>query len=410
MSRNRVFITGMGVISPLGCSTETFWAGLLAGRSGIRAIENMDLSHSRSRIGGQAVDFDPASFFTPREQKRMSRSSQMAVAAAVEALRDAGLDGEAPHEAGVIVGSSVGGFAAVEASFFQYFTKFSSDPLTIPRVMNSGPASNISIRFGLRGPAMAVDSACSSGAHAVGMALNMIRSGTISTAVTGGADSPFSPGVVQSWSDLRVLSARNDPPWEACRPFSADRDGLVLGEGAGILVLESEEAVRRRKARVYAEVTGYGATSDGVHLTQPSRDGIAGAMRLALRDAGLAPERVDFVSAHGTATPWNDATETEAIKEVFGAHARKIPVVGNKGATGHAIAATGALELVVCALSIRDQVVPPTLNVRTPDPACDLDYVTEGRRDVSITHAMSNSFAFGGSNAVLVVSRRQAEV
>jgi 3-oxoacyl-(acyl-carrier-protein) synthase len=271
--------------------------------------------------------------------------------------------------------------------------------------MNNGPACNVSIRFGLQGPTMAIDSACSSGTHAVGMAFHLIRSGMISTAVTGGADSPFSPGVVQSWSDLRLLSPRNEPPSEACRPFSKDRDGIVLGEGAGVLTLESEEAVRRRKARVYAEVTGYGATNDGVHLTQPSRAGIGGAMRRALSDAGLRPEQIDHVNAHATGTPWNDRTETEALKEVFGDCVRRVPVVGIKAATGHAIAASGALELISCALSIRDQAVPPTLNVKTPDPECDLDYVTEGRRSVPIAHAMSNSFAFGGSNAVLILSR-----
>lgn len=407
-----MFITGLGVISPLGCSTGAFWTGLLDGRSGVRTVQNIDLSHSRSRVGGQAIDFDPARLFSTREQKRLSRSSQMAVVAATEAIQDAGVNLEEtdPADVGVILGSSIGGFSAVEASFMQFFKTSSVDPLTVPRVMNNGPACNVSIRFGFQGPTMAVDSACSSGTHAVGVAFSLIQSGMISMAVTGGADSPFSPGVVQSWSDLRLLSTRNEPPSEACRPFSKDRDGLVLGEGAGVLMLESEDAVRRRKARVYAEVTGYGATNDGVHLTQPSRVGIGGAMRRALLDAGLEGEQIDYINAHATGTPWNDRTETEAIKEVFGDRARRIPVVGIKGATGHAIAASGALELVSCALSIRDQAVPPTLNVKTPDPECDLDYVTEGRRGLPLTHVMSNSFAFGGSNAVLIVSRCEAEV
>lgn len=252
---------------------------------------------------------------------------------------------------------------------------------------------------------MNVDAACASAAHSIGYAFNMIRSGILQVAVTGGADCPFSPGVVAAWWAMRALSSREDCPGEACRPFSADRDGLVLGEGAGVLVLEAESHALRRGATILAEIKGYGATSDSYHLTQPTPHGPARAMRRALKDADLRPEDIDYINAHATGTEWNDKNETASIKEVFGQRAYQIPVVGNKSALGHSIAASGALELVSCIHSLRDQIVPPTINYKLPDPYCDLDYVTEGSRRLRLRNAMSNSFAFGGSNAVLIVGQ-----
>ena len=252
---------------------------------------------------------------------------------------------------------------------------------------------------------MAIDAACAASSYSVGHAYNLIRFGMIEAAVVGGADTSLSPGMITAWSALRALSERNDEPAQACRPFSLDRDGIVLSEGAGILVLESEESALRTEAKVYAELTGYGATSDSYHLTKPSLEGIVRALRLALSCANLRPEQIDYINAHGTATRWNDVTETAAIKEVFGSHAYQIPVVGIKGAIGHSIGASSAFGLISCALSIRDRILPPTINLNTPDPECDLDYVKDGKRKHDITHAVSNSFAFGGSNAVLVISR-----
>jgi 3-oxoacyl-(acyl-carrier-protein) synthase len=279
------------------------------------------------------------------------------------------------------------------------------NPLSIPIAMNNAPATNISMRYDLKGPLLTIDAACASSAHAIGYAYNLIRFGELTMALAGGVDSSLSASLIHAWSSLRALSERNDTPAEACRPFSRDRDGMVLGEGAGILVLESESSARNRGASILAELTGYGATNDSYHLTQPAIDGISKAMLRAVADAALSPNDIDYINAHATATLWNDKIETAAIKRVFGSHASEIPVVGIKAAIGHSIAASGALELISCVLSIRDRVVPPTINLKVPDPECDLYYVSEGARSYDLKHVMSNSFAFGGSNGVLVVSR-----
>jgi 3-oxoacyl-(acyl-carrier-protein) synthase len=269
--------------------------------------------------------------------------------------------------------------------------------------MNNAPSANISIRYGLRGPLMTVDAACASAAHSIGYAYNLIRTGMLQVAVAGGADCPFGPGVMAAWCGMRALSERNEDPAGACRPFSADRDGLVLGEGAGVVILESESSALRRGSPLLGEILGYGATGDSYHLTQPTLEGPVRAMRRAIEDAGLAPRDIDHINAHATGTQWNDKTETAAIKEVFGEHAYGVPIVGNKAALGHSISASGAMELIGSLLSVRDGVVPPTINYRVPDPECDLDYVIEGRRAVAVRHVLSNSFAFGGSNAALIV-------
>jgi len=271
--------------------------------------------------------------------------------------------------------------------------------------MNIGPGANISIKYGFQGPLFSVDAACSTSAHSIGYAFNMIRSGVLQAALTGASDSPLSPAVVGAWMALHAVTSREDNPAEACRPFSADRDGMVLGEGAGVLVLESESHALKRGAPILAEVKGYGASADGSHLTQPTKDGPILAMQRALADAEMDRDDIDYINAHATGTEWNDKNETAAIKEVFGQRAYNIPVVGNKAAFGHSIAGSGALELIGCVLSLRDQVVPPTINYKVPDPECDLDYVTEGKRNIKLKNIMSNSFAFGGSNAVLIVSR-----
>ena len=403
----RVVITGMGVASPLGCTSAEFWAGLLAGRSGVTAIDDPVYAGLPTRIGALVAGYAVDDHFQRKEARRMSRSSQLALVAAGQAIAQAGWREAAidPAEVGVMIGSSIGGFSAGDSFSREYHLRGQTNPLIIPISMNVGPSSNVSLRYGFQGPLMTVDAACASAAHSIGYAYNLIRMGRLPAAITGGADTPLSPGIMAAWCALKALSERNDNPARACRPFSADRDGMVLGEGAGVLVLEAESVARARGAQILGELKGYGATADGHHLTQPAQHGPVRAMRQALADAGLAPEQIDYINAHATGTSWNDKTETAAIKEVFGPRAYEVPVVGNKAALGHSIAASGALELIGCVLSLRDQVVPPTINYSQPDPDCDLDYVVEGCRTVPLGNVMSNSFAFGGSNAVLVVGR-----
>lgn len=405
----RVVITGMGVASPLGCDVAEFWDALTAGKSGVASLEGGLFSGMQTKIGA-VVHYEENQYFDSKDARRMSRSSQLGLVAAEQAVSQAGLtaDDFDREEVGVIVGSSIGGYSASDQFFKSHYLNDRVSPFTIPISMNIGPASNISIRYGFQGPLVNVDAACSTAAHSIGHAYNLIRGGSLHAAVTGAADCPFSPGVVAAWVALRAVSTREDNPAEACRPFSADRDGMVLGEGAGILILESESHARNRGAPILAELKGCGASADSHHLTQPSQKGPALAMRRALDDAGMTIADIDYINAHATGTEWNDKNETKAIKEVFGERAYEIPVVGNKAAFGHSIAGSGALELIGCVLSLRDQVVPPTINYKVPDPECDLDYVIEGKRSLPLRNIMSNSFAFGGSNAVLIVGTYEA--
>ena len=401
----RVVVTGMGVASPLGCSISEFWDGLLQGRSGVRSLDGGIFSGMQTGIGALVWDYEEGKYFGNKEVKRMSRTSQLGLVATQQAVSQAGLDNDGTDRLaiGVLVGSSIGGYSAADPYFKNFYITDRLSPYTIPVSMNVGPAANISIKYGFQGPLLSVDAACSTAAQSIGHAYNMIRSGSMQIAVTGAADSPFSPGVVAAWISLRAVSSRDDTPAEACRPFSADRDGMVLGEGAGILVLEAESHALQRGATILAEIKGFGASADSNHLTQPTQIGPMMAMQRALADAHLSLGDIDYINAHATGTVWNDKNETRAIKEVFGERAYQIPVVGNKAALGHSIAGSGALELIGCILSLRDQVVPPTINYKVPDPECDLDYVTEGRRNLPLRNVMSNSFAFGGSNAVLIV-------
>jgi len=401
----RVVVTGMGVASPLGSNLADFWDGLIKGKSGVKSLDGGIFSGMASRMGGVVWDFDASQHFDRKEARRMSRSSQLGLVAAKESICQAKLEDQTieRQEIGVLVGSSIGGFSASDPFYKEFYLNNHRNPFTIPISMNIGPGANISIKYGFQGPLLNVDAACATAAQSIGYAFNMIRNGTIQAAVTGAADSPFSPGVVAAWWALRAISSRDDSPEDACRPFSADRDGMVLGEGAGILILESESHALRRGVPILAEIKGFGASADSNHLTQPTQDGPVMAMQRALKDAGLETKDVDYINAHATGTIWNDQNETKAIKEVFGQRAYEIPVVGNKAAIGHSIAGSGALELIGCILSLHDQVVPPTINYKEPDPECDLDYVIEGKRSLPLRNIMSNSFAFGGSNAVLIV-------
>ncbi len=404
----RVVITGIGLASAIGNTVEDFWLNLLEGQSGIDAYpgDGRIRATQLPYLFGKIKNFDQVETTPAKLKRRVSFSSRLALYAAEMALSNAGLDSpEDRKEAGVIVGSSNGGFAHSDQFFKGYYLDGFSSPFVIPSVMNNGPSANISIHLGLKGPNMNIDSACSTSAHSIGAAFNLIRFGKIRRAMTGGADSADSPGVIAAWKSLRALSDRHETPQEACRPFSKDRDGTVLAEGAGILILESEESALERGAEILAEVKGYGASADGYHLTKPTIDGQQGAMAQAIQDASIQTDEIDYINAHATATHLNDKVESAAIKHVFGERAYDVPVVGIKPSIGHSIGAVGALEMISCVLSIRDQIVPPTINVVEPDPECDLDYVTEGKRKLKINNIMSNSFAFGGSNAALVIGK-----
>ena len=406
----KVVVTGMGIVSPLGSTIGEFWNRLVAGESGVVALEDEMYSRFPTRIGAIAAGYRDEDHFGGKEARRLSRATRLGVAAASEAIKQAGLEDSSVdrRSVGVVIGSSIGGFSASDPLFKEFYLNGSYGPLTIPFSMNSGPSAQVSLRYGFQGPVMSVDAACASSGHSIGLMYNLIRWGQLDIGVTGGADCPFSAGVLAGWCALRVLSTRNEEPSSACRPFSADRDGMVLGEGAAVLVLESESSARRRGAPVLGEVCGYAAASDGVHLTRPSEEGAARTMSLALSDAGIRPEDVDYVNAHGTGTRLNDSTETSAIKRVFGKHAHTMPVVSHKGALGHSIGGSGAIELVSSILSLHRQLVPPTINYQHQDPDCNLDYVISGARAMKLKTIMSNSFAFGGSNAVLLVRRKDS--
>lgn len=403
----QVVVTGMGVASPLGCNVDELWHGLIEGRSGVLELTGKEYADLPSRMGGVVYGYQDSDYFDRKDLRRMSRSSQLAIVAASQAITSSGLDRAAVDtaEVGVMIGSSIGGYAASDPMFREFYLHGKYSPLTIPIAMNMGPSASVSIRHLFQGPLFNVDAACASAAHAIGIAFNLIRSGMLEIAVAGGADSAFSRGVIMAWCALKAISERNDDPAHACRPFSADRDGMVLGEGAGVFVLESESSARRRGQPILAEIKGYGASSDSYHLTQPTLDGPVHAMQKALLSAGMTIDQIDYINAHGTGTCLNDKNETAAIKAVFSERAYQIPVVSNKSALGHSIAASGALELASCILTLRDQIVPPTINYTTPDPECDLNYMTSGARPMAVANIMSNSFAFGGSNAALIVGK-----
>lgn len=401
-----VVVTGMGVVSPFGIGVDVFWQSICAGASGVRAIGDLAPSGHRVQIGAPPLGFERASPLSSRDAQRLNLASQMGVVAAEEALGQAGLlDAEERRVAGVILGGSMSGVAASEPYHKQYYETRRVSATGIPKCMVNGGASAISIRFGLRGQLFTVDAACASSAHAVGIASHLIATGLQSIVVTGGADITLTPVVLESWSALGVLSECNDDPPRACKPFSRNRDGFVLGEGAGILVLESAASARARNVPILAEVLGYGFSSDAHHITAPSATGQIEAMEIALARAGLDASAIDHINAHGTGTRLNDRIETSAIRKVFGSRAQSIPVVSIKGAIGHLLGAAGAVELIASVLSAMHDRVPPTRNYEDPDPECDLDYVPEGARSMAVRKVLSNSFAFGGSNACVVIGK-----
>ena len=395
----------------MGVGHQCAWSALCRGQSGISSITGFDTSSLKSRIAGICAGFRPEEFFDEREISRLDRVSQLAIAATELATRDAGLaNGQLDsYDAGVILGTGFGGQASIEEFCGAFFVpeKGRRSAIAIPKSMYNASSSNIAIRFKTKGPNITVTTACSSGANAVGQAFHLIRYGHATRMIAGGADAPVTPVVMDAWKEMRVLSTRNDTPERACKPFSANRDGFVLAEGAGVVVLEDLQSALERGAHVYGEVLGYGSTADAAHITFPDPAGEAHAIMRALKDAGVEPQEVDHINAHGTATKLNDASETDAIKRVFGGRAHEIPINSIKSMIGHSMGAAGAIEIIATVLALSNKIIPPTANYEEADPQCDLDYVTEGARIVDgrapLNTAISNSFGFGGNNAVLVV-------
>jgi nodulation protein E len=397
----RVVITGMGTISALGRDTAEFADALRAGRSGIGPIHSADTSTLRFQNGAEVQDYRHQPYFEDRRADFIDRFAQFAVIAAREAVHDAGIEWTPGlrESAAIVTGSCVGGQSTEDLGFVDLYRKGQNrvHPLTIPKTMANAGASHISMEFGITGPSFTISTACSSAAHAIGQAYWMVRSGATDLALTGGSEAPFSLGILKAWEAMRVVSP------DTCRPFSKDRHGMILGEGAAMMVLEPLEIAQARGARIHAEIVGVGMSADACHITQPSVDGAARAMRAALRDSGLAPEQIGYINAHGTATAANDVTEIAAIRAVFGDSASKLAISSTKSMHGHALGAVAALEAVATALALRDGVLPPTANYQTPDPECDLDVIPNEARQLRVEYALSNSFAFGGLNAVLAL-------
>jgi len=399
----RVAITGLGAICALGRTTAEVAESLRQGRSGIAPIESTDASQLRFRNGAEVRGYSHQGYFDDRRADFIDRFAQFAVIAAREAVSCAGVEWtpELRETAAIITGSCVGGQSTEDVGFHDVYKMGLNrvHPLTIPKTMANAGASHISMEFGITGPSFTISTACSSAGHAIGQAFWMVRSGMTDLALAGGSEAPFSFGILKAWEAMRVVSP------ETCRPFSKDRRGMILGEGAAMLVLEPLEDALARGATVHAEIVGFGMSADACHITQPSADGAAKAMRAALRDAGLAPEAIGYVNAHGTGTLANDATETAALKAVFGAHSGKLAISSTKSMHGHALGAAAALECVATVLALRDGVLPPTANYNLPDPDCDLDVIPNHARQAQVEWAISNSFAFGGLNAVLVLRK-----
>ena len=404
----RVVITGIGLVSSLGIGTKANWDALVAGTSGVHRITKFDASAFAAQIAGEVKGFDPLQFIDKKDVKKMDVFIQYAVAAAQFAMDDSKLE-VTPENAdaiGVYIASGIGGFTTIEREHKALLEggprKIS--PFFIPSAIINLAAGQVSIRFGAKGPNSATCTACSASAHAIGDAYEIIRRCDADAMIAGGSEAAITPMGVGGFAALRALSTRNDEPERACRPFDKDRDGFIIGEGAGVIVLEELEHARRRGAPIYAEIVGYGMSADAYHMTAPSEDGDGGrrVMANAIRKAGIAPEDVDYINAHGTSTPYNDRLETLAIKNCFGDHAYKLAISSTKSMTGHLLGAAGGLEAGITALAVRHQIVPPTINLDEPDPECDLDYVPHTSRQMPIRYALSNSFGFGGTNAALM--------
>jgi 3-oxoacyl-[acyl-carrier-protein] synthase II len=409
--KRRVVITGCGAVSPLGLDVAALWSGLIGGRSGVGMITRFDATEFTTKIGAEVKGFDPTKWVAPREVRQMDRFIQFSIAAADEAMRDSGLlitEELAPRVA-TVMGVGVGGLETIELTHLLLKEKGPKriSPYFIPGMISNLAPGHISMRFGAKGPSVTTTSACASSAHAIGESYRMIQYGTVDAVISGGAEATVTPLGIGGFNALKALSTRNDSPETASRPFDRDRDGFVMGEGSGVLIVEELEHARRRGAKIYAEVTGYGSTADANHITQPAPggEGAVRCMNLCLADAKLNPEQIDYINAHGTSTPINDPLETAAVKTAFGAHARRLAISSTKSMTGHLLGAAGAIEAIALAKAIEHQIAPPTINLMTPDPACDLDYVPNEARQMKIEHGLTNSLGFGGTNVTLVFSR-----
>ncbi|MBI1851594.1 MAG: beta-ketoacyl-ACP synthase II [Planctomycetes bacterium] len=411
MSKRRVVITGLGTVTCLGYEKETVWSSLVAGRTGIARISRFDTTGFDVTFGGEVKDFDPVKWLPAHEVKHHDLVAQFVIAAGDLCVKDAGIDfpKEDTTRIGVILGSGIGGIGEIETQHERLMKRGPSrvSPYLVPKLMMNAISGQLSIRYGLRGPNYVTASACASSAHALGAALRAIQYDEADAVLTGGSEAALTPLGLAGFCALRGLSTRNDQPERASRPFDKNRDGFVMGEGSGILLFEELEHAKKRGARMYAEVYGFGMSADAHHITAPAPDGegAARAMNLALKDGALNPSDVDYVNAHGTSTPLNDVVETRAIKHVFGSHAKKLAISSSKSMIGHLLGASGAVELAITALSIERGTVHPTINYETPDPECDLDYVPNEARELAVRAAISNSLGFGGHNATIAVGR-----
>ncbi|HSL42804.1 MAG TPA: beta-ketoacyl-ACP synthase II [Anaerolineales bacterium] len=410
MSR-RVVVTGMGCISPVGNNVKETWEAILAGKSGAAMITHFDASKHKTRFAAEVKGFDPVGLFGAREARKMDRFTQFATAVATEAVEQAGLkvDESNRDRIGVVIGTGIGGISTLleQVEVMRERGPERVSPFLVPMMISDSAPGMLAIRLGVRGPNMALATACASGNNVIGEAVEMIRRGAADVMIAGASEAAIVPVAMAGLNVMTALSTRNDDPRTASRPFDKDRDGFLMGEGAGIVILESLESAQARGAEILCELTGYGTTDDAHHISAPAENGAGAAiaMTLALKNANLGVNDINYINAHGTSTPLNDKSETAAIKTVFGEQAYNIPVSSTKSMTGHLLGASGALEAVFCVLAMRDQVLPPTINYQTPDPECDLDYVPNQPRKAAPKHIMSNSFGFGGHNATLIFSR-----
>lgn len=407
----RVVITGMGAITPLGNNVDTFWKSLCDGTSGVDNIKRFDITDYACKIAAELKDFDPLNYMDKKEARRMDRFTQYAMAATRLAIDDAGLNIDIidNDRFGVVLGTGIGGIETFEAQAETLLHKGPGrvSPFCIPMIISNMAAGQISIAFNAKGPNTTIVTACAASTNAIGEAYKYIKYGDADVIITGGAEAPITPIGIASFGAMRAVSLRNDDPKGASRPFDINRDGFVMGEGSGILILESYEHAVKRNANILAEIKGYGLTSDAYHITSPAPngEGAARAIQRALGSAGMSPQEIDYINAHGTATQYNDKFETAAIKTIFGEHASNVPISSTKSMTGHLLGAAGAIEAIACVKSIQENFIHPTINLTTPDPECDLDYVPNTGRKAKIDNVLSNSFGFGGHNACIVISR-----
>jgi 3-oxoacyl-[acyl-carrier-protein] synthase II len=409
LSKRRVVITGLGIISPVGIGIPTTWQNIVAGKSGITKITHFDASAMASQIAGEVKDFDVTQFLSAKDARRMDRFIHFGLAAGIEAFKDSGLEvtDQNSERIGVNIGSGIGGLPMIEETHNDYLASGPRkiSPFFIPGTIINMISGNLSVMYGLKGPNLAMVSACTTGTHCIGESARIIEYGDADVMIAGGSEATVSALAVGGFSSARALSTRNDDPATACRPWDKDRDGFVMGEGAGVMVLEEYEHAKARGAKIYAELAGYGMSGDAYHITSPNSDGPKRSMLNALRNAGLNPDAVQYVNAHGTSTPLGDKNETDAIKLAFGDHAYKLVVNSTKSMTGHLLGGAGGIESVFCALAVHNQISPPTINIFEQDPECDLDYCANVARDMKIDVAVNNNFGFGGTNGTLVFKK-----